>query len=238
MSGIFISKGMSITIPAGGLRLSPTGALDVNAQVSFDVCPSWLEIALDHLKAAKICNAIGREAWQRDDNAAKGTALECEFKASMQAITAAAIAIESFYMALRARIKIKNNKKNEPRYAQVSEACTVAFDLKAKETEVLRAQLKQVFEFRNKAVHPSSSPAEALLHPELKVGVEWRFIAFRFENALPLVWSAVSTIAQLSATGRPSTEEVKKYADYLKPQLNLFLAEEIFSNYSLKPPTD
>jgi hypothetical protein len=238
MSGIFVAKGMSITIPAGGLRLSSTGAHNVNAQVSFDVCPSWLEIALDHLKAAKICNAIRREAWQGDDAAAKGTALACEFKASMQAITAAAIAIESFYLTLRSKVKIKKSKKNEPRYAQISEACAVAFDLKPKGTELLRAQLKQLFELRNKAVHPPSSPADAFLHPELKVGVEWRFIAFRFENALPLVRAAVSIVAELSATGRPSTEEVKKYADYLKPQLDLFLAEEILSNYSANPPTD
>lgn len=242
MSGIFISKGMSVSIPVGGLSLSlnPDGKSDmtVKVQVVFDVCPSWLDIALEHLQAAKICNATRTEAWKGEDNETKGRSLEREFTASMQAIVAAAIAIDSFYATIQKKVKVGESliaiwrEKKTPRYSQISETLRIAFQLKPKGLKVLRAHLKQIYQFRDQAVHPSSKPNEAILHPELKVGVEWRFVAFRYENALPLVQNAIEIIGQLVATGKPKNSEVQKYADFLKSQLSSFRTADIFGAYS------
>lgn len=250
MSGIFISKGMAITIPIGGLRLSINSdgspQADVKVQVIFDVCPSWLEIALEHLKAAHTCNTARTEAWKNDNASARGRSLESEFKASMQAMVASAIAIDSFYATVQSKLKIdkalitKWRKNKTPRYSQVAELLRIAFQLKPKGVKVLRDYLKQIYHFRDQAVHPSSEAKEAILHPEIKVGVEWRFVTFRYENALPLVYAAVQIISQLVSTDKLLNEKLRNHANYLKPQIESFLADPLFVTYAAsasKPKT-
>ena len=51
MAGIFISKGMTATIPAGGLKISLGPGMGlrfpaVTLHVHFDVCPTWCELAM------------------------------------------------------------------------------------------------------------------------------------------------------------------------------------------------
>jgi len=57
MTGIFISRGMTVAVPAGGLTIGIgddgnfTGNLTLH--VRFDVCPTWTELSLRHLQEAK-----------------------------------------------------------------------------------------------------------------------------------------------------------------------------------------
>src|SRR2546426_8136310 len=110
MAGVFISRGMTVAIPPGGLVISldeagnPVGNL--NLHVHFDVCPTWLEIALRHLEEAKANRLLRIEAWKGTDEDAKAAALEREFEASMQAIMAAAIAIDAFYAVMQTKAEL------------------------------------------------------------------------------------------------------------------------------------
>src|SRR6202030_1298614 len=101
MAGIFISRGITPSVPPGGLTLSidENGRLDmkVTLHVRFDVCPTWIEIALRHLQDAFAKKKLRQEAWSSSDQSQRGSTLEAECEASMQAIMAAAIALESFY---------------------------------------------------------------------------------------------------------------------------------------------
>jgi len=239
MSGIFVSKGMTFRIPDGGLSLSlgddGKPHMGLTLQVVFDVCPSWLEISIEHLKAAKTYNALRTMAWQQNDENAKARSFENEFKASMQAMVAASVAIDSFYASIQQRVKMDEGliqtwrQKKTPRYSQIAETLRIAFQLTPKGLKSLRDALKQIYQFRDRAVHPSSTPSEPILHPEIKVGVEWRFVAFRYENTLPLVRVTLQIIDQLVAIGKPVNEDVTKYAAFLKPQLKLFLSDELFA---------
>lgn len=71
MGGVFISRGMTLAIPPGGLTLSlseagePTGNLTLH--VRFDVCPSWLGLAIGHLREAQARQAERIEAWKTTD---------------------------------------------------------------------------------------------------------------------------------------------------------------------------
>jgi hypothetical protein len=40
---------------------------------------------------------------------------------------------------------------------------------------------------RDRAVHPAGRFSASLLHPELQVNVEWRFLQFRYQNAAAIV---------------------------------------------------
>ena len=100
MSGVFVKRGMTFAIPAGGFSLSigddgkPSGNLTIH--VHYDVCPTWLELASRHLSDAEERKRTRIAAWNADDQDARAASMEAEFKSSMQAIMAAAIAIIPF----------------------------------------------------------------------------------------------------------------------------------------------
>jgi hypothetical protein len=88
MSGVFISRGMTVAIPPGGLTLAigdngnVTGNLTLH--VRFDVCPTWVQLALRHLDDANAKKALRVAAWAGAEEEYKAAALEREFEASMQ----------------------------------------------------------------------------------------------------------------------------------------------------------
>ena len=149
MTGVFISRGMTVTVPAGGLTLgigdhgNVTGHLTLH--VRFDVCPTWSELALRHLEDAKAKRAAREAAWAGSNEEHKAATLEREFEASMQAIMAATIAIDAFYAIIQTHVQLPtsliNNQwrtKRTSRYAQVTEVLRRAFQLKPKGTAALR----------------------------------------------------------------------------------------------------
>ena len=107
MAGIFISRGMSIRIPAGGLTVGigsdgkPFGTATLHLR--FDVCPTWAQLAIDHLREANSRSTARTVAWSSGDERAKAASLEREFESAMQAIMAAAIALDEAGEGTRAR---------------------------------------------------------------------------------------------------------------------------------------
>jgi hypothetical protein len=95
--------------------------------------------------------------------------------------------------------------------------------------KIVRDCLKEIYRFRDLAVHPTAKANEPVRHPELDVGVEWRFVAYRYENAQPLVRAAIQLIDELVSKGNPKADEVAKYANYLKPQLDALQGDVIFA---------
>jgi hypothetical protein len=228
MSGVFITKGMTLTIPEGGLTLSvgDDGELkgtSLTLHVHYDVCPTWLHLASRHLADADQCRLARIAAWQSDDADARAATLEREFESSMQAMMAAAVALDSFYLALRDKTTIPKDQtwreKRTARYKQVAEVLRRAFALPARGSVTLRANLKEIFKFRDLAVHPLGAATAPVLHPELQTGVEWRFDTFRAENARPIVQTAHSMIHELVTEGKPTTIEIARYAEGLRNRL-------------------
>src|SRR5262245_1253846 len=103
MVGIFISRGMTVAVPFGGLDLR-TGNLALH--VRFDVCPTWSELALRQLEDAKAKRAAREAAWAGSNEEHKAATLEREFEASMQAIMAAAITIDAFYSIIQTHVQL------------------------------------------------------------------------------------------------------------------------------------
>lgn len=240
MTGIFISRNGTFTLSGLSMVVHEDGTVEMStpkALISYDVCPIWLEIAVGHLESATIANEEMKAAWGKtDDNPSKGETLEQVFQYSMQAITASAIAIDGFYAAIQKKAEIDPTlvatwrEKKTARHAQVSETIRNAYQLKAKGFDALRDAIKQIYKFRDQAVHPSIEMEEAALHSDLRVGVERRFEVFRYDNAYQIVRTTVSMIDELARRGRAKNDEVKKYSAALgvsteplrlKPLLNL-----------------
>lgn len=232
MSGVFIAKGMRVSIPPGGLVIGlggdgkPTASCTLH--VHFDVCPTWIDLAFTHLKTAQECKQARIAAWSAADENAKAASLEREFESSMQAIMSAAIAVDAFYASIQDKISLppsllerwRNGKTS--RYAQIAEVLRRAFKLKPAGAKILRQNLKEIMRFRDLAIHPPAKLGEALLHPELNVGVEWRFVYFRFDNANAIAREATRVIQVLVNKGKPSTPEVQRYCEDLRPRIQAY----------------
>jgi hypothetical protein len=234
MPGVFISRGMTVAVPAGGLKISigpDAPAASITLHVHFDVCPTWCELATGHLAAAKAHKSARVVAWQQSEDVTgavdeKAQTLEREFEASMQAIMAAAIALEAFYSAVLERINLpkdiveKWRTKRTARYSQVTEVLRRGFGLKPKGTKLLREHLKRIYRLRDLAVHPSGKIQAPIEHPELNVGVEWRFFFFRAEHAQQVVDATTAVLWDLVNQGTAANPKISEYARTLRMRLD------------------
>lgn len=107
-----------------------------------------------------------------------------------------------------------------------------AFALKPKGAALLRANLKALYTFRDMAVHPSGKIAAPLLHPELDVGMEWRFVYFRARNAEVAVLGAAGMLWDLATNGRSKEPKITEYQKTLLARL-----QEVFPAGAPQPPT-
>jgi hypothetical protein len=155
-----------------------------------DTWQYWLRIATDQVDPALKAHARLLEAHALTDDAAKGTALEDEFSTSMIALSAVAFALDAFYSAVKARAPIDPaleaawEKNHTARPKRIVETLRRRFKIKDQSVRKLSTTMGQVFQFRNWAVHPPAKFEQALHHPDLNVGVEWRFIVFRADNCV------------------------------------------------------
>jgi hypothetical protein len=229
MSGVFFSKGMTVGIPVGALTISVGGdglpTLSLTPHLHFDVCPTWLELASQHLAQARQRQSERVAAWNSSDEDAKAATLEREFESSMQAVVAAAIAIDSFYAVLKGKAQIpaavsaKWKENKTARYAQICEVIRTSFVLVDSDFQQIRKNVQEIFRLRGIAVHPTGVITQPVLHPELNVGVEGRFALFRAENASVVVDAAKSLISELVTKAKPKNADVQQYAEALRTRL-------------------
>jgi hypothetical protein len=192
------------------------------ASFNFDVCLTWLELAIRHLSDAQVAQVARIEAWNDPDEYSRMAALKWEFEASIQAIVASGVAVDAFCTVVRTRVQLPQSLIDEwrenhtPRCIQISETLRRAFSLLPTKVSSLRQNLGEIFRFRDLAIDPSAKMDVRILHPELGVGVEWRLAYFRYRNALLIVNATLRLIAELAALRTPKDAELQKYVDALR----------------------
>jgi hypothetical protein len=235
-----VTKGMSLQISNLSFKLRDDGTMegpDLKLHVRFDACPTWVQIAKRHLESALQAEQHRNAVWTGTDENAKGTALQEEFEASMQAIAAAAIAWDALYavlvdlISLPVALRQKWRRGRTPRYSQVAEVIRMAFTLKPKSVLVLRKNLRAVFRFRDLAVHPSGKLVAPSLHPDLDVGMDPKFVSFRAANANAAVSVTAVMLWELSHKNKPRNPKVKEYSATLAGAL-----EQIYPSGPTVPP--
>ena len=239
MAGVFVTRGMRIQIPPGGLTvsLSADGTPDLTLRflVSLDMCPYWLEIALEHLRRAALARSELRDSKQSSPETDTRSALEREFSAGMQAITSSAIAIDALYASIRDRIVIPPSlvatwrAKKTARPRQVSEVLRRAFRVRGKGFENLSSIVAQLYRFRDLAVHPAAKFTHPVPHPILGSATEWRFVSFGYDSAHAAVRGALALVVQLVRAPRAEKGPVVDYctdlAKRVKPLADQWLSE-------------
>lgn len=245
--GVFITRAAQVSIPAGGLRISlGAGApqSSVTLHLALDMCPMWSEVAIDHLIRARDLRSEVISAWQGTDDNALGDALIAECKAGMQAVVAGATAVDSFYGAIASRLTISDALRRSwqtnrtARYKRVVEILRSAFKMGPRSAVAIRHVLKDIYRFRGWAVHPPAKAREPSLHPELRMGTEWRFVAFSFPNARELTRGSLSLVSQAVDVPKKANDTVQAYCADLSALLAPTRArwQEAFGPLDPEPP--
>ena len=193
-------------------------------ELQLDTCIHWLEIALEHVAAARVAHDALLAAQPNDPSLAE--LLDREFKSAVQAAVAAATFFEALHAATIERVPTKPTpitgaarkraRKRAPRFARVTEQLRRSFGLRKQDTANLRSVLSKVYRFRDEAVHPSAAFSQPVLHPQLNVGVERRFVMFSYTSARELVRAALAfskILPSRDLTRRPKA--IQELAAYL-----------------------
>jgi plasmid stabilization system protein ParE len=229
--GIFLTKGMKVSIPSFSISIDRNGKLSSNGvtlHTGLDMCPFWLEIAYEHLLKTESAHNELMSAKDEKDSEKIGRSLQKEFVSGMQAIVSSGIAIDSYYASVRDHIDIPESlvktwrDKGTARYKQIAEVFRRAFSLKQDSARNLRDLLKQNFDFRDIAVHPKYGTTAPMLHVELNKVTDWRYATFRFYNAKAILGLSLSVIYQTAKFGK-KRNELKKYCDDLITELEPML---------------
>jgi hypothetical protein len=190
MAGIFILAGMSMKIPAGGLRisLSEDGTPQASAEmhVRLDLWPTWLEVGCRSAEDARSGNAgLSPDA----DSETKAVAVTKELHAGLVALTSFAFALDGFYDTIRAEMghhpdEAKWRTNRTARHAQVAETLRYLLKLGPQFTALLRKAIEELYRFRDRAVHPSSKYVEPNYRPDLGSSVHPHLITFSGPHAV------------------------------------------------------
>lgn len=140
----------------------------------------------------------------------------------MQAIVAAAIALDALYAAVKERVEIPEDQtrawreNGTARWKQMAEVFRRGFNPSQEGFQNLRDVLSEISKYRGWAVHPPATFREPILREEIERGVEWRFMAFRHYNARETVRITLSIISQLAQKGADGDDPMSEYSTYLE----------------------
>lgn len=171
-SGIFVIKGMQISIPEFSMLLAPEGWLEADQIIihtGLDLCPFWLEIAFEHLLRTEKANDSLMIAKKAQNNKRIADALQEEFTAGMQTIMASAIAMDAYYANVKERIDISKElikawlDNGTARYNQTAEVIRKAFPMTEESAKQSRSELssKKIQDFAIR----QCIPHQELPHP-------------------------------------------------------------------------
>jgi len=223
--GVFVSEGMRFTLSNLGFQIQGDEVIPnpVTVILSVDQSPIWLEIALTHFAECKKARDLILAGNIDDKSNSSLKHMADEYRAGMQAISAAAIATDAFYANLKDYVEIPSatqaawKKKGTARNKQVFETIKLACGKAKLDHKILAQMLSDLYKFRDWAVHPSAEAKEAHYHPIFKVSTHWRCVAFRYENALAAVHSALIIVHQICKIATSSkNEKLTSYLEELK----------------------
>ena len=211
-------------LPASGTDASSSGRVTRSAH--FDVCPIWLELATRHLSDARAAQLERVAEWNRAEGVPEAGALEWEFEMSMQAVVACGNSVHAFSRAVQSRIQLPQficdewRRNDTPRYMQIAEVLRRAFSLSSKQVSGVRQCVGEILRFHELAIDPSQKSDATVFHPELRAAVAWRFVYFRYENAVLIVNATLRIMSELVTSGTASEIEVQKYVDALRSKID------------------
>ncbi|NDJ91828.1 hypothetical protein [Mycolicibacter kumamotonensis] len=203
-----------------------------------EMWPFWLEEAIEAAAlAAEIASNIpgtlaeleaGGDSAEAADERLRALAIR-ELRATMRAIAASAFAIDAFYASVKARSPEHPQQgtwkaNGTARHKQVVE--TFRFHLRISnrdEVKRVKSIVRQLFQFRDWAVHPGAKYREPVYRPDLNASYDWHFTAFCRDNALAAVHEACILLDFLTDALDRGGEGLPGYKAFARPTMNTVL---------------
>jgi len=247
--GIFLVRHSRLVFPANSIVITadPDGISTSVKEIrlSREMCPVWFDVALEQLAEADRAHSDVLATCDGSDNARLGESLETEAAHGMQAIVAAATALDALYASAKECIKLPPSqvetwrKNGTARWRQVAEVLRRCFRVsRGEHAASVRLVVREVYRFRDMAVHPSSAAAQVVLHPDLNKGTDWRYVSFSFASAQQAVWGSLNLVMQLlSLPDDRDSDELKALRVNLRTMLAPVTArwEDLYGPLKDKP---
>lgn len=209
-TGVLIFEGMTVGILPGDFVISTDEAGAVQSKLTlstaYNVIPIWLRIASDNLASAKIASENIEKNWSENTDHQK-LLLISELTPSMQVIIACGIALDSLYDMLRPYSKLSESDINSwkinktGRAKQITEVIRRVYKLNGDVLWGFKKSISEIITFRDMGVHPSLQLKNSCTRPDLSVGVDWKFSAYRFSNAKNCFESTLKMMSHLFEKG-------------------------------------
>lgn len=231
MPGIFVTAGMDLSISNINIPLDGSQIPPVTATVRLDTWQHWLLVACDNVVLASAEEVKLHAAIAVDDDAAKGAALEAEFRPSMTALSACAFAIDAFYGTIVERFGSHPDhaiwRKNRlARHKQIAETLRYRLKLKPTGMPTVRGFLRELFRFRDRAVHPQAKLSHPVNRADMDAAVEPRFVTFSAAHARQVLGLTVELFVSLAPRVEAAAEgEVAKWAVFMAQQVEVVRAK-------------
>ncbi len=190
--GVLVFEGMKVGVLPGDLTIEVDESGSVNSKLilstAYNVLPIWLRIANDQLFQAKQTSDELKARWGSIEEANREL-LVAELEPSLQVFVACGIALDALYEQLRPFSKLSQDdiqkwKDNGTgRDKQIAEVIRRVYRLGAEETGQFKRNISQILKYRDMAVHPSLELRQTCVRPDIPVGVDWKFSAYKYSNA-------------------------------------------------------
>jgi hypothetical protein len=233
MKGILITKGVTPGFLPGDLNIfvDDSGNQKINATMAlhYDVVGGWLRTALDSLRTARNAWEKARDCISVNQGDVPVELLEIDFQHSMIAVIGFAISIDAFYARLtqfnKGTVIKPGNLRKSPRYSQVAEQFKNSYKIEHRIFLSIRGALRQLYEMRDQAVHPTGKLSHAVLYPEIDRGVERRFELFRSKNVNAVAQDCINVIIYLTDKSVPKNDRVKEFGIGVNADVKAVLSE-------------
>ncbi|WP_142274651.1 hypothetical protein [Mycobacterium scrofulaceum] len=219
MRGITVCDGGDLRLSNIQINFNDDGVESPSPTVHLrtDTWPYWLAEAVSAaVDAAKTSTEIPAAVAASNDDKI-GRLMVLELRASMRALTSSAFAIDAFYASVKARSPKHPqqdiwHQNSTARSKQVAE--TLRYHLKVAKNESakeLRRRIKELFKYRDWAVHPGSKFREPIYREDLDAAVDWHFVVFSAANAQGGTYLAVNTLDNLVTVLNRGSEELVQF---------------------------
>lgn len=191
--GLLVFKGMKVGIQDGDFTVSigENGKQESNLTLStsYNMLPIWLKIAYENIVSSNKASKAVSEQWCEDTDIQKSL-LIAELTPSIQVFVACGCALDAFYDQLKEYANVSQDdietwkRKKTSRAAQIVEIIRRTYKLDKHFVKGAKVNIKSIMEYRDKVVHSSHAVQHTCSRPDIPVGVDWRFSAYRYSNAL------------------------------------------------------
>ena len=235
MPGAFITQGMDVQVSNLKVSLDGSEPPSMTFKVRVDTWHHWMTVACDNTAMAGtqeniLRNQIAVSTPDNDMADFKSGSLEAEFRAAMTALAACAFAVDAFYATILERFGEHPDsgawKRNRTaRHAQI--AATLHDHLKIKNAAMptVRQFIKEIFNFRDLAVHPHARFQEPIHREDLDAGVEPRFVTFSARHARLALGLTVELMTSLTdKAGEVATGDNAKWAEFARGRADVVKA--------------